>query len=203
MNEEIFTKLTDIFNKNGFKLYMIGGTTRDYLLGLDVFDFDFVSDATPDEMSKFLDDADFTFAKFGAVRVKVDGIKADVTTLRVEEDYFDYRHPGKIRFVRTIEEDYKRRDFTINAIYMDESFKVIDPANGQADLKAKLIRFIGDPEKRIKEDPLRILRAKRFAEKLGFEIEEKSQKAIEKLSYLVDKLNPDKIKEEERKRHLH
>ena len=203
MNREIFTKLANIFNKNGFKLYMIGGTTRDYLLGLDVFDFDFVSDATPDEMSKFLDDADFTFAKFGAVRVKVDGIKADVTTLRVEEDYSDYRHPGKIRFVRTIEEDYKRRDFTINAIYMDESFKVIDPANGQADLKAKLIRFIGDPEKRIKEDPLRILRAKRFAEKLGFEIEEKSQKAIEKLSYLVDKLNPDKIKEEERKRHLH
>lgn len=203
MNKEIFTKLADIFNKNGFKLYMIGGTTRDYLLGLDVFDFDFVSDATPDEMSKFLNDADFTFAKFGAVRVKVDGIKVDVTTLRVEEDYSDYRHPGKIRFVRTIEEDYKRRDFTINAIYMDESFKVIDPANGQADLKAKLIRFIGDPEKRIKEDPLRILRAKRFAEKLGFEIEEKSQKAIEKLSYLVDKLNPDKIKEEERKRHLH
>lgn len=203
MNKEIFTKLADIFNKNGFKLYMIGGTTRDYLLGLDVFDFDFVSDATPDEMSKFLDDADFTFAKFGAVRVKVDGIKADVTTLRVEEDYSDYRHPGKIRFVRTIEEDYKRRDFTINAIYMDGSFKVIDPANGQADLKAKLIRFIGDPEKRIKEDPLRILRAKRFAEKLGFEIEENSQKAIEKLSYLVDKLNPDKIKEEERKRHLH
>ena len=203
MNKEIFTKLADIFNKNGFKLYMIGGTTRDYLLGLDVFDFDFVSDATPDEMSKFLDDADFTFAKFGAVRVKIDGIKADVTTLRVEEDYSDYRHPGKIRFVRTIEEDYKRRDFTINAIYMDENFKVIDPANGQADLKAKLIRFISDPEKRIKEDPLRILRAKRFAEKLGFEIEENSQKAIEKLSYLVDKLNPDKIKEEERKRHLH
>lgn len=203
MNKEIFTKLAGIFNKNGFKLYMIGGTTRDYLLGLDVFDFDFVSDATPDEMSKFLDDADFTFAKFGAVRVKVDGIKVDVTTLRVEEDYSDYRHPGKIRFVRTIEEDYKRRDFTINAIYMDENFKVIDPANGQADLKAKLIRFIGDPEKRIKEDPLRILRAKRFAEKLGFEIEEKSQKAIEKLSYLVDKLNPDKIKEEERKRYLH
>lgn len=199
MNKEIFQKLADVFNKNGYRLYMIGGTTRDYLLGLEVFDFDFVTDATPDEMKEFLPDASFTFAKYGAVRVKVDGIKVDVTTLRTEEDYEDFRHPGKIKFVKTIEEDYKRRDFTINAIYIDEKFNIIDPSNGQADLKAKLIRFIGEPEKRIKEDPLRILRARRFAKKLGFEIEEKSQKSIAKLEYLLEKLNPDKVKEEERK----
>ena len=203
MNKEIFTKLVSIFKENGYRLYMIGGTTRDYLLGLDVFDFDFVTDATPDEIKTFLPDADFTFAKFGSVRVKVDGIKVDVTTLRVEEDYNDFRHPGKIRFVKTLNEDYVRRDFTINAIYIDEDFKVIDPSGGLDDLKNKLIRFIGDPEKRIKEDPLRILRAKRFAEKLGFKIEEKSQKAIENLSYLLDKLNPEKIKEEERKSKSH
>ena len=203
MNKEIFTKLASIFNKNGYRLYMIGGTTRDYLLGLEVFDFDFVTDATPDEIKTFLPDADFTFAKFGSVRVKVDGVKADVTTLRVEEDYEDFRHPGKIRFVKTIEEDYVRRDFTINAIYMDEDLSVIDPSNGLKDLENKLIRFIGDPEKRIKEDPLRILRAERFANKLGFKIEEKSQKAIENLRYLLDKLNPEKIKEEERKSKSH
>lgn len=182
---------------------MIGGTTRDYLLGLDVFDFDFVTDATPEEIKIFLPDADFTFAKFGSVRVKIDGVKVDVTTLRVEEDYEDFRHPGKIRFVKTIEEDYVRRDFTINAIYIDEDFKVIDPSHGLEDLNNKLIRFIGDPEKRIKEDPLRILRANRFANKLGFKIEENSQKAMEKLNYLLDKLNPDKIKEEERKSKSH
>ena len=203
MNKEIFTKLVSIFKENGYRLYMIGGTTRDYLLGLDVFDFDFVTDATPEEIKAFLPDADFTFAKFGSVRVKVDGVKVDVTTLRVEEDYEDFRHPGKIRFVKSLEEDYVRRDFTINAIYIDENFEVIDPSHGLDDLKNKTIRFIGDPEKRIKEDPLRILRAKRFANKLGFKIEEKSQKAIEKLSYLLDKLNPDKIKEEERKSKSH
>ena len=160
-------------------------------------------DATPEEIKTFLPGADFTFAKFGSVRVKVDGVKVDVTTLRVEEDYEDFRHPGKIKFVKSVEEDYVRRDFTINAIYMDGDFKVIDPSNGLEDLNNKLIRFIGDPEKRIKEDPLRILRAKRFANKLGFKIEEDSQKAIEKLNYLLDKLNPEKIKEEERKSKSH
>ena len=203
MELEIFTKLNQKFKENGFHLYMIGGTTRDYLLGLEVFDFDFVTDATPDEIKTFLPDADFTFAKFGSVRVKVDGVKVDVTTLRVEEDYIDFRHPGKIRFVKTIEEDYVRRDFTINAIYIDEDNKIIDPSCGLEDLKNGVIRFIGDPEKRIKEDPLRILRARRFAAKINFKIEENSQKAIEKLEYLLDKLNPDKIKEEERKSKSH
>ncbi|MBQ0009357.1 MAG: CCA tRNA nucleotidyltransferase [Firmicutes bacterium] len=203
MNKTLFTKLVNIFKENGYRLYMIGGTTRDYLLGLEVFDYDFVTDATPEEIQKFLPDAEYHFAKFGSVKVKVDGTKVDVTTLRVEDDYEDFRHPGKIRFVKTIEEDYVRRDFTINAIYIDEDFNVIDPSNGLEDLKNKTIRFIGDPEKRIKEDPLRILRAKRFAEKLGFKIEEKSQKAIGNLSYLLDKLNPDKIKEEERKSKSH
>lgn len=203
MKPEIFTKLAKVFNDNNHRLFMIGGTTRDYLLGLELFDFDFVTDATPDEIKTFLPDANYTFEKFGSVRVKVDGIKADITTLRVEENYEDYRHPGKIRFVKTIEEDYVRRDFTINAIYMDENEKIIDPSNGLEDLKNHKIRFIGEPEKRIIEDPLRILRAKRFANKLGFEIEEKSQKSMQKLEYLLQNLNPDKIKEEERKSKQH
>ena len=202
MNIDVFIKLVKTFKENGFRLYMIGGTTRDYLLGLDVFDFDFVTDATPDDIRNFIPDADFTFAKYGAVKVKVDGVKVDVTTLRVEENYEDFRHPGAIKFVKTIEEDYVRRDFTVNAIYIDEDFNIIDPSNGLEDLKNKVIRFIGDPEKRIKEDPLRILRAKRFSNKLGFEIEENSKKAMENLGYLLDKLNPDKIKEEERKSKL-
>lgn len=203
MNKEIYLKLSKIFKENGFNLYMIGGTTRDFLLGLDVFDFDFVTDATPEDIKKFLPDANFTFAKYGSVHIKVDGVKTDVTTLRVEENYEDFRHPGKIKFVKSIEEDYVRRDFTINAIYMNDKFEVIDPSNGMEDLKNKIIRFIGDPEKRIFEDPLRILRAQRFAKKLGFELEDKTKKAIEKLSYLLEKLNPEKIKEEERKGNSH
>ena len=202
MNKEIFIKLAELFNSNGYRLYMIGGTTRDYLLGKEVFDYDFVSDATPEEMKSFLKDANYTFAKFGSVKVKVDGVHVDITTLRQEGEYLDYRHPSKITYVKEIEKDYVRRDFTINAIYMDEKFNVIDPSNGVEDLNNKLIRFIGDPEKRIKEDPLRILRAERFAQKLNFVIEEKSLAAIEKYRYLLDKINPEKIKEELRKSNI-
>ena len=199
MNKEIFTKLAKLFNDNGYRLFMIGGTTRDYLLNKEVYDYDFVSDATPEEMSKFLLDANYHFAKFGSVRTKVDGIHVDITTLRVEGEYLDSRHPSKIEYVKEIEKDYIRRDFTINAIYMDENFKIIDPSNGTKDLKKGIIRFIGDPTKRIKEDPLRILRAERFAKKLNFIIEPKSLEAIENNRQLLAKINPDKIKEEERK----
>lgn len=199
MNKEIFTKLAKLFNDNGYRLFMIGGTTRDYLLNKEVYDYDFVSDATPEEMSKFLLDANYHFAKFGSVRTKVDGIHVDITTLRVEGEYLDSRHPSKIEYVKEIEKDYVRRDFTINAIYMDENFQIIDPSNGTKDLKKGIIRFIGDPTKRIKEDPLRILRAERFAKKLNFVIEPKSLEAIENNRQLLAKINPDKIKEEERK----
>lgn len=202
MNKEIFTKLAKLFNDNGYRLFMIGGTTRDYLLNKEVYDYDFVSDATPEEMSKFLLDANYHFAKFGSVRTKVDGIHVDITTLRVEGEYLDSRHPSKIEYVKEIEKDYVRRDFTINAIYMDENFKIIDPSNGTKDLKKGIIRFIGDPAKRIKEDPLRILRAERFAKKLNFIIEPKSLEAIENNRQLLAKINPDKIKEEERKKSI-
>lgn len=202
MGLELFKKVAKIFNDNGYRLFVIGGTTRDYLLGLELTDYDFVTDATPDEMKTFLPDATYTFAKYGSVRVKVDGTKIDITTLRVEEDYIDHRHPGKIRFIKDINQDYLRRDFTVNAIYLDEELNIIDPSNGKKDLDNKVIRFIGDPEKRVKEDPLRILRAKRFAKRLGFTIEKETLNAIDNLSYLLNELNPDKIKEEERKTNL-
>lgn len=200
MNKEIFLKLAKLFNDNGYRLFMIGGTTRDYLLSLDVYDYDFVSDATPEEMKTFLKDGNYTFAKYGSVRLKIDGIHIDITTLRVEGEYLDYRHPSYVKYVRTINEDYVRRDFTINAIYIDEQMNVIDPTNlGIKDLENKIIRFIGEPEKRIKEDPLRIIRAERFVKKLNFIIEEKSRLAIEKNRHLLDEINPEKIKEEIRK----
>lgn len=199
MNLNIFKSLAKLFKENGFSLFMIGGTSRDYLLNLEVYDYDFVSDATPEDMKKFLPDANYHFEKYGSVKVKIDGVHVDITTFRKEEGYLDYRHPSKITYVKSIDEDYVRRDFTINAIYINKDMKVIDPSGGLVDLKNKTIRFIGDPETRIKEDPLRILRAERFKEKLNFKIEEKSLLAINKYRYLLDKLNPDKIKEEQRK----
>ena len=199
MQNKLFEFLNKTFKENGFSIFEVGGSVRDELLGLEVYDFDFATNATPEEMLKFLPDANDTFAKFGCIKYKGEFGRAEITTFRVEESYDDFRHPTKIRFVKSLDEDYLRRDFTINAIYKDVDGKIYDPTNGIEDIKNKIIRFIGDPEKRIKEDPLRILRAKRFATKLGFEIEPETAKAMEKLSYLLEKLNPDKIKEEERK----
>ena len=199
MQNELFKFLDKVFKENGFSIFEVGGSVRDELLGLEVYDFDFATDATPEEMVKFLPNSNDTFAKYGCIKYKGEFGRAEITTFRVEESYDDFRHPNKIRFVKSLNEDYKRRDFTINAIYKDITGEIYDPSNGVVDLNYKIIRFIGDPETRIKEDPLRILRAKRFAAKLGFEIEEKSLKAMEKIGYLLEKLNPDKIKEEERK----
>ena len=199
MNNKLFEFLNYKFKENGFSIFEVGGSVRDELLGLEVYDFDFATDATPEEMMKFLPDINDTFAKYGCIKYKGEFGRAEITTFRVEEKYDDFRHPAKIKFVKTLDEDYRRRDFTINAIYKDSDGKLYDPSNGLEDLKNKTVRFIGDPQKRIKEDPLRILRAKRFAAKLRFKIEEKSQKAIDEFSYLLKKLNPEKIKEEERK----
>lgn len=199
MNLDLFNKLTSLFNSHGFRLYMVGGGVRDYLLGKEFDDYDFVSDATPKDMKTFLIDANYAFERFGTVIYKIDGVKAEITTLRVEGDYIDYRHPSKVKFVKTPKEDYVRRDFTINALYLDEKLNVIDYCFGQEDLKNKLIRFIGDPDTRIKEDPLRILRAERFEKKLGFNIEQKTFEAIQRNRYLLDELNPEKVKQELRK----
>ena len=199
MKNTLFQFLNDKFNENGFSIFEVGGSVRDSLLGLDVFDFDFATDATPEEIAKFLPDVNDTFAKYGCIKYKGEFGRAEITTFRVEENYEDFRHPGSIKFVKSLDEDYKRRDFTINAIYKDINGKIYDPSSGLDDLNNHLIRFIGDPKKRIQEDPLRILRAKRFAKKLNFKIEEKSQKAIDEFSYLLEKLNPQKVIEEEKK----
>ena len=199
MRIEAFDFLKDVFSKNGFRLYVVGGTVRDFLLGKEITDLDFVTDATPEEEMKFIPEADFTFKKFGAVRYPYKGKHIDITTLRQEGEYNDSRHPSKVTFVKDPKLDYVRRDFTINAMYLDEEYKVIDFSSGQEDLKKKLIRFIGDPVKRIEEDPLRIARAERFAKSLGFEIEEKTLQAIKDKRDLLEKLNPEKLKEEKRK----
>ena len=191
-----FHKIFNLFFEKGYRLFMVGGTVRDYLLGIELFDMDVVTDATPEEMKTFIPEADYTFARFGSVKLKVDGVKFDITTLRKEAGYLDARHPNQIVFCNSLEEDVKRRDFTINALYMDDNLKIYDYVNGQKDLNDKIIRMIGDPDKRIKEDPLRILRALRFSIDFGFSLDSMLKKSIENNKDLINKLNPEKIKEE-------
>lgn len=196
---KIFDSLAKLFNSHGFRLYVIGGTSRDYLLNKELTDYDFVTDATPDEMKVFIPDANYRFEMYGSIRLKVGGIKVDITTLRKEDEYLDKRHPSQIVFTKNLKEDSKRRDFTINAIYIDEKYNVIDFYNGEEDLKNKIIRFIGDPYKRINEDPLRIIRAIRFKEVLNFEFESETNKAINDLFKLTETIKKEKLDEERRK----
>ncbi len=196
---EPFLRFAALYALHGHRLYLIGGTSRDLLLGIDPADIDLVTDATPEEEKTLLPDLDMAFARFGSVKIKEQGKEIDITTFRRESGYDDRRHPSKVEFIRDPEEDSRRRDFTINALYIDCQGNVLDYHGGLSDLKKKLIRFIGDPATRIKEDPLRIIRAERFAKRLGFQIEENSKKAIEEHRGLLAFLNPEKIAMEKKK----
>ena len=191
---KIFQKLEETFKNNGFSLYLVGGTVRDYLLKLPLTDMDAVTDATPKEMEKFIPDANFRFAEYGSVTYKFEGIKFDITTLRKEAGYADSRHPNKIEFVKDLTIDVKRRDFTINGLYLDSQLKVLDYVGGVNDLNKKIIRMIGEPKNRLKEDPLRIIRAIRFSIGFNFAVDSELDKAIKESVSLLDNLNIDKIK---------
>jgi tRNA nucleotidyltransferase/poly(A) polymerase len=192
-------KLESLFKERGFSLYFVGGSVRDYLLFKDFDDVDLVTDATPEEMKSFIENADFTFSKFGFVKVKFEECKFDITTLRIEEGYADFRHPKTIRFTKKLEEDVLRRDFTVNGLYMDTDLHVYDYVGGVDDLNKKVIKMIGEPLTRLKEDPLRIIRALRFALTYKFNIDEELSKAIKASISLLDELNLDKIKQDIKK----
>ena len=198
MDEKIklFQELAELFEKNGHALYLVGGSVRDYLLNIPLTDMDLVTDATPSEEKTFLKDADYTFERFGSIKLKYKGVKFDITTLRKETKYLDSRHPSEIVFTDKLEDDVYRRDLTINALYLSKDLKVIDLIDGQLDLSKHLIRMVGDPTTRIKEDPLRIIRVYRFLFELGFEVEPSLEKAIKESIGLINKIRVEKIKEE-------
>ena len=202
MDEKLldFLNLNKLFNDNGFSLYMVGGTVRDYLMGLPLDDMDVVTDATPEDIKKFLPDASYVFARFGSVSYKTEKkVKYDITTLREEKGYEDARHPNKIHFVKDLSIDVKRRDFTVNALYMNSKLEVIDYVNGQEDLKNHTLRMVGNPDIRIKEDPLGIIRALRFSIDYKLNIDSELDKAIRNNISLLEKLNIEKIRQDIKK----
>ena len=197
---ELYLELNKQFAEHGHKLYLVGGTVRDFLLGVELTDMDAVTDATPEEMKAFLADANYTFEKYGSVSIKPDKkVKFDITTMRAETSYQDSRHPSEIRFVKDLSIDVKRRDFTINALYLDENLKVIDYVNGQKDLQNRTLRMIGDPNIRLKEDPLRIIRAIRFAADYALSLDKDLEDAIRNNVGELDNLNPEKIHQDLKK----
>ena len=202
MDEKLldYLSLNKLFEENGFSLYLVGGTVRDYLLNLPLDDMDVVTDATPEDIKKFLPDASFTFARFGSVSYKTDKkVKFDITTLREEKGYEDGRHPDKIHFVKDLSIDVKRRDFTVNALYMNSKLEVIDYVDGEKDLSNHTLRMVGNPDLRIKEDPLRIIRALRFSIDYKLSIDKELDLAIRNNISLLEKLNIEKIHQDIRK----
>ncbi len=194
--------------KAGFPAYIVGGCVRDILRNEKPKDWDITTLAKPEEIQKIFPDS-FYKNKFGTVTVKTRSSdptlkEVEITTFRRDEKYSDKRHPDKISFAKTIEEDLSRRDFTINAMAVQltnsnkHQITVIDPFNGQKDLKNKIIRTVGNPEDRFSEDALRLLRAVRFSITLGddWQIEKNTLLAIKKLSYLLKEISKDRIRDE-------
>lgn len=157
----------------GYEPYLVGGCVRDFLLGKEPSDFDITTSALPEEtMAVFAADRVIpTGLQHGTVTVLHGGVSSEITTYRTETTYADGRHPDSVAFSRNLSDDLCRRDFTVNAMAMDAAGNIVDLYGGRADLDAKTIRAVGDPTLRFTEDALRILRAFRFAAKLGFAIE--------------------------------
>ena len=190
----------------GHQAYLVGGCVRDILLKREPVDYDVATDATPDQVQKLFPHSLAVGAQFGVIVVLGDpemrpetqpGLHVEVATFRSDVGYSDGRHPDKILFAASPEEDVRRRDFTINALLLEpETGKVLDFVEGRKDLEVGLIRAIGVPERRFDEDKLRMIRAVRFAARLGYAIEPATFAAIEKLAPQIHRVSPERLRDE-------
>ena len=183
-------------NKRGFAAFWVGGCVRDFLLGREPQDFDIATDAKPEQVEKLFKRTIPVGKKFGVIIVVEGGHQFQVATFRAEADYQDGRRPEKIIFANA-EADALRRDFTVNGLFYDPlTEKIHDWVGGEKDLRAKIIRTIGEPEERFGEDHLRLLRAVRFAAQLNFEIEPKTFAAIQKLAPKIKLISAERVRDE-------
>lgn len=190
-------KFASVFLKNNFQIYLVGGAVRDQLLGFDCQDYDFATNAEPAEVMSIFPHVVPVGIDHGTVMVLFDDDEYEVTTFRTESTYADNRRPDSVKFVKSIEEDLKRRDLTINAFAYDlADKKLLDLFNGKDDLKKGIIRAIGIADERFKEDALRMLRACRIASKLKFKIETNTFDAIKRNASLISNISPERIRDE-------
>ena len=185
-------------NEEGFDAYIVGGCVRDKLLGLHSHDYDITTSAKPDEIKRVFKDFKTILIgeEFGTVGVLVDETLYEVTTFRIDGKYLNFRKPENVTFSKSLRKDLERRDFTINAMAMDSSGELYDPFGGKKDLDDKVLRAVGSPHERIKEDAIRILRAIRFAGRFDFYIEDELFDAISFERKLLKKISPERIFDE-------
>lgn len=189
-------ELARIIKKAGHDAMFAGGCVRDALLGRTPKDYDIVTSARPNEVLELFPGSNEVGAHFGVIIVSRDGQQTEIATYRNDGSYSDNRRPDSVEFT-TAEHDAQRRDFTINGLFEDpENAEIIDYVGGRADLDARILRAIGDPTERFQEDALRMLRAVRFASHLEFEIEPHTRRALSDQAHLLDKISPERIRDE-------
>ena len=194
------------FNSNGYKAYAVGGCVRDCILGLTPKDWDITTNAVPDDVKKIFNNGAGTGLndsytidtglKHGTVTVRLNSTNYEVTTFRTESTYSDNRHPDKVFFTENVEDDLSRRDFTINAIAYSPTDGLVDPFGGISDIKNKVIRCVGEPNLRLQEDALRMLRSVRFSATLGFDIDKATLAALSFNKSLIKNISQERIFDE-------
>jgi len=194
---ELANSICETLRADGHQALLVGGCVRDILLKREPADYDVTTDATPDRVMQLFPNSIGVGAQFGVVLVPVNGAKVEVATFRSDVGYSDGRHPDRVVYASTPEEDVARRDFTINGLLMrHDSGEVLDYVGGRADLQAGLIRAIGEPERRFTEDKLRMLRGVRFAARFGYAIEPATLAAMKKLAPEIHVVSAERIREE-------
>jgi poly(A) polymerase len=181
----------------GHQAYFVGGCVRDLVLGREPADYDVCTDARPERVQELFPRSLAVGAKFGVILVVEDSVQVEVATFRSDIGYSDGRHPDRVVYSKTAEEDVRRRDFTINGLLMDPATgEVLDYVGGRTDLRAGIVRAIGSPRLRFTEDKLRMLRAVRFAARFGFQIESETMAAAQSLAPQVLEVSLERIRDE-------
>ena len=197
LRRELANSICETLQRHGHQAFLVGGCVRDILLGQEPADYDVSTDATPERVLELFPDTLKVGAQFGVVLVKENSANVEVATFRKDLGYSDGRHPDQVVYTTSAEEDVARRDFTINGLLMrHDTNEVLDYVGGQADLKAAVIRAIGDPERRFSEDKLRMLRAVRFAARFGYSVESKTFVAIHRHAPEIQYVSAERIREE-------
>lgn len=191
-------ELINILHSNGYEAFLCGGAVRDSILGRPIHDYDITTSATPDEMMEVFKDKRIieTGLQHGTITIVIDGEGYECTTYRIDGNYSDSRRPDKVTFTKSLKEDLKRRDFTINAMAYNDEVGLVDPFNGMEDIKYHKIQCVGKPEDRFDEDALRILRAIRFASQLSFVLEPNTDYVLHKMYQNLENISVERINSE-------
>src|SRR5882724_4985710 len=194
---ELANSICSALENAGFRAFLVGGCVRDILLERLPADYDVATDATPERVMELFPEGVGVGAQFGVVLVPRDGLNVEVATFQSNGGYSDGRHPDRVIYAKAPQEDVQRRDFTINGLLMRHGTgEILDFVDGQSDLRAGVIRAIGEPDRRFAEDKLRMLRAVRFAARFGYEIEPETFKAIRKHAREIKQVSRERIREE-------